>query len=114
MDTTAAEPPAREPQVCPYLGLHHDPDTYALTPSLRHYCHHSRPVARLARHTQEQYCLQRFRSCPVYARSELAPLPPDMRASRSHMRWLRLSTAQVLIILLVFLGMVALGLYFLR
>ncbi len=54
-------------KICPYLGLPHDPQTPALFPSERNFCHRVRPPQAILASHQQSYCLvAEHQSCPVF------------------------------------------------
>lgn len=67
---------------CPYLGLQDDPQTSLFFPSTFNVCHHAKPLASPNLEYQRDFCLKgrQHTGCPVFTRSELAPLPPEIGA----------------------------------
>jgi LysM repeat protein len=76
----------RQAKVCPYLGLLQDPQTTLAFPSASNLCHHAKPLASPSTEYQRFFCLngRQHTQCPVFSRSELAPLPPEISGSRTH------------------------------
>ena len=75
-------------KICPYLGLQHDPQTPALFPSERNFCHRTgSPHVILDTH-QQSYCLvAEHQTCPIFNKPEVgarreviqSPAVPAMR-----------------------------------
>ena len=64
---------------CPYLGLRDDPKTVLDFPSEGNFCHRARPVAPVSRSHQQDFCLcPEHINCPVFRRTEEAPLPDEL------------------------------------
>jgi len=70
-------------KVCPYLGLLQDSQTTLAFPSPSNLCYHAKPLASPNLEYQREVCLtgRPHTLCPVFARSELAPLPPEISGS---------------------------------
>jgi LysM repeat protein len=70
----------KQARVCPYLGLVEDSQTTLSFPSGSNLCYHAKPVASPNLEYQRLVCLKgrRHTLCPVFTRSEIAPLPPDI------------------------------------
>jgi len=67
-------------EFCPFLGLAQDSQTSLSYPSSWNVCHHTRPVGTPNLNFQKSFCFSRNHStCPVYSRSERAPLPAGIR-----------------------------------
>lgn len=67
-------------KVCPHLGLIQDPQTSLAYPSSWNVCFHARPVAPPNLEHQRLFCQSgQYRDCPVFVKSSVAPLPPDIR-----------------------------------
>ena len=73
----------KQAKVCPYLGLTHDPQTSLAFPSASNLCYHAKPLASPSTEYQRSFCLngRQHTRCPVFTRSELAPLPPEITGS---------------------------------
>lgn len=76
-------------KICPYLGLPHDPQTPALFPSERNFCHRVRPPQAILASHQQAYCLvAEHQSCPVFGdpqiatRREFIPAPSSLEKYR--------------------------------
>ena len=70
-------------KVCPYLGLLQDSQTTLAFPSASNLCYNARPLASPNLEYQRSFCLagRQHTLCPVFTRSELAPLPPEISGS---------------------------------
>jgi LysM repeat protein len=70
-------------KVCPYLGLSQDPQTTLAFPSASNLCYHAKPLASPNLQYQRSFCLagRQHTLCPVFTRSEIAPLPPEISGS---------------------------------
>jgi len=73
----------KQARVCPYLGLLEDSQTTLSFPSSSNLCYHAKPLASPNLEYQRLVCLKgrRHTLCPVFTRSEIAPLPPDISGS---------------------------------
>ena len=82
-DISPESPKDKLTKVCPYLGLLDDSQTALSFPSAGNLCNHSKPLASPSLEYQRSVCLKgrRHTQCPVFTRSELAPLPPDIIGS---------------------------------
>jgi hypothetical protein len=77
-------------------------------PSEGNFCHHARPVAPIAIEHQDQFCLQNgHTACPIYQRTQLAPLPAAITAP-SYLRAGNRRVAAALAVLLVIISLAAL------
>ncbi len=70
----------KQAKACPYLGLLQDPQTTLAFPSASNLCYHAKPLAAPSIEYQRSFCLngRQHTLCPVFSRSELAPLPPEI------------------------------------
>ena len=70
-------------KVCPFLGLQDDSQTSLYFPSGLNLCYHSRPLASPSLHHQQAFCLKgkQHTVCPVFTRTTLEPLPPEITLS---------------------------------
>jgi hypothetical protein len=77
-------------RVCPYLGLVTDSQTTLSFPSDSNLCYHAKPLASPNLEYQRLVCLKgrRHTLCPVFTRSEIAPLPPDIIGSPANILFL--------------------------
>jgi LysM repeat protein len=77
------QPKEKLTKVCPYLGLLQDSQTTLSFPSGSNLCYHAKPLASPSLEYQRSVCLKgrRHTLCPVFSRSELAPLPPEITGS---------------------------------
>ena len=96
-------------KVCPYLGLEEDPATHTAYPSLRNFCHRSRPNERVDLSHQKSFCFGRhYQRCPVYQEEEgQARLPRELRAhtrQKGPGRWARIAFAVGLLAGVVFIS----------
>jgi hypothetical protein len=63
--------------VCPHLGLAHDPTTSLAYPHPANFCHNATPPCSIALHYQQRTCLTPdFKNCPGFA-SGWKGLPPE-------------------------------------
>jgi LysM repeat protein len=71
---------AKQARVCHYLGLLEDSKTTLSFPSNSNLCNHAKPLASPNLEYQRLVCLKgrRHTLCPVFLRSEIGPLPPDI------------------------------------
>jgi hypothetical protein len=85
-DTTPEQPKEKLTKVCPYLGLLQDSQTALSFPSGSNLCYHAKPVASPSMEYQRLVCLKarQHTLCPVFTRSELAPLPPEVIGSSAN------------------------------
>lgn len=71
-------------KICPYLGLPHDPQTPALFPSERNFCHRVRPPQAILASHQQSYCLvAEHQSCPVFGDPQIATRQEFIQAPSS-------------------------------
>jgi len=75
----------RQSKVCPYLGLLQDSQTTLAFPSGANLCYHAKPLASPNLEYQRAFCLKgrQHTQCPVFTRTELAPLPPEISGNPS-------------------------------
>ncbi|MGD0878470.1 MAG: LysM peptidoglycan-binding domain-containing protein [Anaerolineales bacterium] len=71
---------AKQARVCHYLGLLEDSKTTLSFPSSSNLCYHAKPLASPNMEYQRLVCLKgrRHTLCPVFLRSEIGSLPPDI------------------------------------
>jgi len=76
----------KQVRACPYLGVIEDSQTTLSFPSGSNFCHHAKPLASPNLEYQRLVCLKgrRHTLCPVFTRSEIAPLPPDISGSQAN------------------------------
>jgi hypothetical protein len=88
------QPVNKRLQGCPYLGIVDDPDTRYLFASPIGCCHRAKPATLVSLEQQQAFCLhQGHLNCPVFTRTEIGPLPMEMRAWPQEPRsvlWLKL------------------------
>jgi LysM repeat protein len=103
----------RQAKVCPYLGLNQDPQTSLAFPSASNLCYHAKPLAAPSAEYQRSFCLngRQHTRCPVFTRSELAPLPPEISGSGAHQSHFGRSIAIALIGLVVLVLLVIGGMW---
>ena len=79
----------KQARVCHYLGLIEDSQTTLSFPSASNLCHHAKPLASPNLEYQRLVCLKgrRHTLCPVFIRSEIGPLPPDINGGQAN-TWL--------------------------
>ena len=67
-------------KLCPYLGLLRDSQTALVFPTVSNLCYHAKPLASPNLEYQRSFCLngKQHVQCPVFFRSKLAPLPPEI------------------------------------
>jgi LysM domain len=84
------QPKEKLTKVCPYLGLLQDSQTALSFPSGSNLCYHAKPMASPSMEYQRLVCLngRRHTLCPVFTRSELAPLPPEVIGSSANIMFL--------------------------
>lgn len=87
---------------CPFLGLGDDPGTSQSFPSIWNHCHRCLPAAPPNLKHQREYCLgAKYRGCPVFSRTYIAPMPMGLRGPMTpasqprHLAWGRLALALV-------------------
>ncbi len=80
-DVSQATAKGKQGKVCPYLGLLEDSQTTLSYPSSSNLCYHALPIAPPNLDHQRSFCFggRQHTLCPVFTRSLLAPLPPDIR-----------------------------------
>ena len=100
----------RNPQVCPFLGLHDDPATTLSYPSSHNHCFHARPALPVKLEFQRTYCLTvSHTSCEEYNLKQDSPLPPALRfKSGTGLRDL-FGKARVWLLFFVFIIVVLIG-----
>src|ERR1035437_1932483 len=96
-------------KVCPYLGLLQDSQTALSFPSGSNLCYHANPIASPSMEYQRLVCLngRRHTLCPVFTRSELAPLPPEGSGGSANILLL-VKPARKRLLLPILLGVVVL------
>jgi hypothetical protein len=104
-----ADPLEYQGETCPHLGLLNDPETTLAYPSTANVCFHARPVASPSLGHQRLFCQSgQHADCPVFARSLIAPLPPEVRLHERRSSFGRRSFVPVLLgSLVVILAVVA-------
>ena len=106
-------------KVCPYLGLIEDSQTALSFSSGSNVCYHAKPLASPNLEYQRSVCLKgrRHTLCPVFTRTELAPLPLEISGGLANKLGLGrpISKRVLLLILLgcVVLFLVGLGVFWL-
>jgi len=95
-------------QICPHLGLKKDPATHTAYPSLRNFCHRSRPTERVDLSHQKSFCFDyQYQRCPVFQEEEgKVRLPRELRAQAKKKgagRWARITFAAGLLVGIVFI-----------
>lgn len=102
-------PKERPTKVCPYLGLLQDSQTALAFPSASNLCYNAKPLASPNLEYQSSFCLKgrQHTHCPVFIRSELAPLPTEITSLRVK-KPLMGRPINKQIILLILLGLVVL------
>ncbi len=108
-DTTPEQPKEKLTKVCPYLGLLQDSQTALSFPSGSNLCYHAKPLASPSMEYQRLVCLKarQHTLCPVFTRSELAPLPPEVIGSSANILLFGTPIRKRLL-LLILLGVVVL------
>jgi len=99
----------KQAKACPYLGLLQDSQTTLAFPSIANLCYHARPLVPPSLEYQRSFCLngRQHTRCPVFIRSELAPLPPEI-SGKSANKPLFGKPIEMRIILPILLGCVVL------
>ena len=96
-----------------YLGLAEDSQTTLSFPSGSNLCYHAKPLASPNLEYQRLVCLKgrRHTLCPVFIRSEIGPLPPDINGSPANTSFLGMPIEKrVLLPLLIGFVVLVLGL----
>lgn len=93
-------------EICPHLGMKHDPGTSYAYPTPGNYCGHAQPRAAPTQAHQEACCFgAAYAACPVYQQSHGRPFPVQLKAKEiSHRKPLASSYLLVTLALLLISG----------
>jgi hypothetical protein len=89
IEETGGAPVEKEnKKICPFLGIKEDPSTVIAFPSIFNLCNLAEPRAAPAIVHQKAFCLvEAHKTCPVFLKKEIGPLPRDMSTPRPKRVW---------------------------